>query len=105
MVSLPDRIATTRLSRTRRAPSPLRGEGWGEGVGTYREILTPSPGSLCDPTSPLRGEVRARCPFVRILIRSTLCKLVPHDRGALRHGAHLAVGNLAREIFHAAIRR
>jgi len=72
------------------------------GVRTYREILTPS---LRDPTSPLRGEVGVRGAFVRILIRSTLCKLVPHDRGAFHHRTHLAVGDGAGQIFHAAIGR
>jgi hypothetical protein len=40
------------------APSPRRGEGWGEGVRKFEEnfsVRTPSP-SLRS-TSPLRGEV------------------------------------------------
>jgi hypothetical protein len=44
---------------TRRAPSPRRGEGWGEGVRTLEKICgvrTPSP-SLRS-TSPLWGEVK-----------------------------------------------
>src|SRR5947199_6766417 len=104
MVSLPDRIAT-RFATSSAGSLSLRGEGWGEGVGTYREILTPSPGSLRLPTSPLRGEVGVRCPLVRILIRSTRCKLTPHDCCAFGHGAHFAGSNPTRQIFHAAIRR
>src|SRR5262245_3900968 len=98
-------MVATRRAASSASSSPRRGEGWGEGVRTYREILNPSPGSLCDPTSPLRGEVKARGPLVRIIDPLTLCKLVPHDRGAFDHGAHLAKGNLAREIFHAAVGR
>src|SRR5262249_34650896 len=37
---------TKRLPRTRRTPSPRRGEGWGEGVATQREGETPHPTPL-----------------------------------------------------------
>src|SRR5262245_49335171 len=38
------------VPQTRPAPSPQRGEGWGEGVRTYREIITPHPNPL--PPNP-----------------------------------------------------
>src|SRR5262245_8606641 len=41
----------------RPAPSPQRGEGWGEGASDCRKVRPPSPGSLRDPTSPRWGEV------------------------------------------------
>src|SRR6266567_1832205 len=40
------------------APSPRRGEGWGEGNRNDSDIVTPSPGALRTPTSPHRGEVK-----------------------------------------------
>ena len=40
------------VRQTRRAPSPRRGEGWGEGVTIYREVRTPSPDALRASTSP-----------------------------------------------------
>src|SRR5262244_1721439 len=40
----------------RPAPSPRRGEGWGEGASDSRSFRSPSPGSLRDPTSPRWGE-------------------------------------------------
>ena len=42
--------------RARHAPSPLGGEGWGEG-SDFSIGYNPSPGSLRDPTSPM-GEVK-----------------------------------------------
>src|SRR6266446_2442476 len=42
--------------RSRCAPSPRRGEGWGEGADLSIDPA-PSPGALRAPTSPLRGEV------------------------------------------------
>src|SRR5262249_41079954 len=56
-----DPIEMQIVRQIRSAPSPRRGEGWGEGVTIDRETRTPSPGSLRDPTSPLRrGEVNPR---------------------------------------------
>ena len=45
--------------RTRRAPSPRRGEGRGEGARIARsgKTLSPSPGAPSAPTSPRWGEV------------------------------------------------
>jgi tRNA(Ile)-lysidine synthase len=41
------------LPTAKRAPSPLWGEGWGEGVMTYREIVSPSPGAgACHRAAP-----------------------------------------------------
>ena len=48
-----DKSMTVR--RTRCAPSPRRGEGWGEGVRTYRETVPPHPTPL-----PM-GEGAGRC--------------------------------------------
>src|SRR5262249_6410227 len=47
-------------SEPRPAPSPRRGEGWGEGVRAIVgiEFVTPSPGGLLPPTSPHWGEVK-----------------------------------------------
>jgi len=36
----------------KRAPSPLRGERWGEGVTEFRQVLTPHPARIRVPTSP-----------------------------------------------------
>ena len=52
------------LPRTRRAPSPHWGEGWGEGTRIDQGVRTPSPGSLRSPTSP-HGRGGGRCPVVR----------------------------------------
>src|SRR5262245_42222889 len=41
----------TARPRMRPAPSPRRGEGWGEGVTSYREVSPPS-----SPPSPRWGE-------------------------------------------------
>src|SRR5215510_6336331 len=49
-ISLVTIEGTTEL-QMRPAPSPRRGEGWGEGVTKDREIGSPSP-----PPSPRRGE-------------------------------------------------
>src|SRR5262245_42046401 len=41
--------------RTRRAPSAPWGEGWGEGASDSRLALAPSPDALRASTSPRRG--------------------------------------------------
>jgi hypothetical protein len=50
------------ITLARRAPSPRRGEGWGEGVRKFEKILQyPNPLTLARcarSTSPLRGEVK-----------------------------------------------
>src|SRR5262245_39691648 len=58
----------TAKPRMRPAPSPRRGEGWGEGVRNYRESSPPSP-----PPSPRWGEGVPPC---RDEISCSLTKLV-----------------------------
>src|SRR5258708_30871025 len=47
------------FQQRRWAPSPLVGEGWGEGSRSIDGKKTPHPDRIlrCDPTSPTRGEV------------------------------------------------
>src|SRR5262245_33547168 len=52
---------TMTCQRTRRAPSPRRGEGWGEGVRIYRETTTPHPTPL--PMGEGAHRVRGRITF------------------------------------------
>src|SRR5471032_182839 len=47
-----------RRGELRRTPSPLGGEGWGEGDQVYRVSLPPSPDAFHASTSPPRGEVK-----------------------------------------------
>src|SRR6266700_175855 len=65
----PPAVRSSRLFRLlllsegepRSSPSPLGGEGWGEGktaVVGIELVVTPSPGGLRPPTSPQRGEVK-----------------------------------------------
>jgi Protein of unknown function (DUF2877) len=42
----PDEVEAQRCNMLGRTPSPRRGEGWGEGVAAYREIVTPHPTPL-----------------------------------------------------------
>src|SRR5262245_30250900 len=66
------------LPRTRRAPSPQRGEGWGEGASDYRQALAPLPDLLRfarKSTSPRRGEVEQAARLIQ--------RLELDDRGAV----------------------
>src|SRR5271165_1959130 len=65
--------------RTRWAPSPLMGEGWGEGLvgkASVARPLTRPPSLRCAqlwrPTSPTRGEVDRACCAVTTLQRLRL---------------------------------
>jgi len=57
-----DEFRSGHQLRAQRAPSPRRGEGWGEGVRKFEKILHhPNPLTLARcarSTSPLRGEVK-----------------------------------------------
>ena len=74
MSILEQSLVRTEFQRARPAPSPRRGEGWGEGVTTYRDIRSPSPGSLRSPTSPRWGEVEPGARAIVPLL--VLCSLL-----------------------------
>src|ERR1700688_3481750 len=55
------RLLLLAESEPQSAPSPRRGEGWGEGETALigiESVVPPSPGGLRPPTSPQRGEVK-----------------------------------------------
>jgi hypothetical protein len=67
--------------QTRCAPSPRRGEGWGEGVRTYRETITPQP-------TPLPAEVG----FIRLRpLQKCRTRVNPSSVG---EGAHRVCGQV-----------
>src|SRR5262245_30445985 len=69
--------SNSERQRTRRAPSPLRGEGWGEGASDSRSTLAPSPDLLRfvrKSTSPRRGEVEQ---VARVI--ETALRRLPHQ--------------------------
>src|SRR5438034_501052 len=56
----------TAKPQARPAPSPHRGEGWGEGVTSYREFGPPSP-----PPSPRWGEGVPPCRIITPCLPTT----------------------------------
>src|SRR5262249_20505884 len=72
-------MESSRARRTRSAPSPQRGEGWGEGVTTLSidpNPLTRLPRFGWKSTSPLRGEVKAAARSLTSLLGLVLVALL-----------------------------
>ena len=55
-------VSVMDVQRTRCAPSPHWGEGWGEGVRIYRETKTPHPTPLPPGEGAEPSALPAMCP-------------------------------------------